>query len=371
MPAPESARACAAATDEALETFAERLLSWFDVHGRHDLPWQHPREPYRVWLAEIMLQQTQVATVLPYYLRFVERFPDVLTLASAPVDDVLALWSGLGYYARARNLHRCAQQIVAQFDGRLPEDFATLSSLPGIGRSTAGAILAQAHGRRLPILDGNVRRVLARHAGIEGWPGTLAIQDKLWTLAESRLPQTRLCDYTQALMDLGATVCTRARPRCEQCPLRADCVALDNDAVGRLPTPRPARAREHRVARLLLATDAQQRILLGRRASFGVWGGLWCPPLLDDERLGEDANAWLLAALEDALVEELPPLRHVFTHFELAILPVRITGLRVPLMVGEEIGEGGQWQWVKLADLDALGLPAPVRALIQRHVIHH
>lgn len=336
------------------------------MHGRHDLPWQHPREPYRVWLAEIMLQQTQVVTVLPYYLRFIARFGDVFALARAPVDDVLALWAGLGYYARARNLHRCAQQIVEHYAGEFPRELAALSALPGIGRSTAGAILAQAYGMRQPILDGNVRRVLARHRGVEGWTGIPEIQRRLWTLAESLLPTARLCDYTQALMDLGATLCTRAKPQCGQCPLRADCVARVTDAVDRLPTPRPGRARVQRVARLLLATDAQHRVLLGQRPPLGIWGGLWCPPLLDDEKLVADAGEWLPAALADAQAEELPPLRHVFTHFELTILPLRVEDLRLPPM----IGEAAQWQWVKLADLEALGLPAPVRTLIERHLLN-
>ncbi len=223
--------------------FAARLLAWFDQHGRHDLPWQHPRTPYRVWVAEVMLQQTQVQTVIPYYQRFLALFPGLPVLAAAPLDDVLAAWSGLGYYSRARNLHRAAMQCVAAHGGELPDQFDALAALPGIGRSTAGAILAQAHGQRLPILDGNVRRVLARHRAVTGDPGSSKVQSELWALSQSALPHSRLADYTQALMDLGATVCTRHRAACDRCPLAADCAARLQGRVAEFPQPRSARAR--------------------------------------------------------------------------------------------------------------------------------
>ncbi|MGH8446294.1 MAG: A/G-specific adenine glycosylase, partial [Solimonas sp.] len=255
-----------------MKPFAERLLAWFDVHGRHDLPWQHPRTPYRVWLSEIMLQQTQVATVIPYFARFLERFPDLRNLAAAPQDDVLALWAGLGYYARARNLHRCAQALVAEHGGEFPRNIEAVAELPGIGRSTAGAILAQAHGDRHAILDGNVRRVLARHAAIPGWPGQPTVQKQLWREAEARLPHERLADYTQALMDLGASVCTSRNPKCLLCPLAGDCQARIAGTVAQYPGAKPSRERPTREATLLLVEDAQGRLLLERRPPTGLWG---------------------------------------------------------------------------------------------------
>ncbi|HVT35954.1 MAG TPA: A/G-specific adenine glycosylase, partial [Nevskiaceae bacterium] len=251
--------------------FSARLLAWFDQHGRHDLPWQHPREPYRVWLSEIMLQQTQVTTVMPYFERFLARFADVQALAAAPLDDVLALWSGLGYYARARNLHACAQTVVREHGGEFPRDIETMMALPGIGRSTAGAILAQAHGQRHAILDGNVRRVLSRHAAVPGWTGEPAVQKKLWAIAESLLPQARLPDYTQALMDLGATVCTARKPACDACPVRADCAARTQQRVAEFPAAKPKRARPQRRSLMLLIENARGEILFERRAAAGIW----------------------------------------------------------------------------------------------------
>ncbi len=337
--------------------FADRLLEWFDQHGRHDLPWQHPREPYRVWLSEIMLQQTQVATVIPYFERFLARFPDVQTLAAAPQDDVLALWSGLGYYARARNLHRCAQQIVAEHGGEFPRTLDALIALPGIGRSTAGAILSQAFGSRVAILDGNVRRVLARYRAVDGWPGEPRVQDRMWDIAESLLPQTRLADYTQALMDLGATLCTARNPSCLLCPVTADCVARAQDAITRYPFPKPRKARPQRQARLLLARNDEGALLLERRPPVGIWGGLWAPPLIDDARLGDDAfGATLLACAHQT--EMLPSVHHAFTHFDLELQPML-------LRVGpsSEIGEPDRRRWFNLSAIGDLGLPAPVRKL--------
>jgi A/G-specific adenine glycosylase len=343
--------------------FATRLLRWFDAHGRHDLPWQHPRDPYRVWLSEIMLQQTQVGTVVAYFERFVARFPDVRALADAPSDDVLALWSGLGYYARARNLHRCARRIVEHHKGEFPRTLDALTALPGIGRSTAGAILAQAWGARAAILDGNVRRVLARHAAIDGWPGTPAVQKRLWTLSESLLPQQRLADYTQALMDLGATLCTPRKPACARCPLADDCKALSLDAPERYPQPRPKRARPLRHARLLLASNSEGALLLEKRAPLGIWGGLWCPPLLDDAQLA--SGSWALALLDGhASAESLPVVRHGFTHFELELQPLRMRVGRMDL-----IAEPERWRWVRLSELSAIGLPAPVRKLIASELL--
>lgn len=341
-----------------MSTFAQRLLRWFDQHGRHDLPWQHPREPYRVWLSEIMLQQTQVTTVIPYFQRFIARFPTVQALAAAPADDVLALWAGLGYYARARNLHLCAQQVCAAHGGSFPLTLEALMELPGIGRSTAGAILAQAHGLRVPILDGNVRRVLARHAAIEGWTGEPAVQKKLWRLSEALLPQERLADYTQAVMDLGATVCTSRKPACGICPVREDCQARLQERVTELPTARPRRERAHRRAHLLLIENAEGELLLERRPPTGIWGGLWCPPMYPE---GEDWRHLVSErhALTLGPAAPLPVVQHGFTHFDLDLLPLRLRAESRP-----ELREGAATAWIKIGANPPVGLPAPVKALL-------
>ena len=323
-------------------SFATRLLRWHKRHGRHDLPWQHPRTPYRVWLAEVMLQQTQVATVIPYYERFLARFPDAAALARAPLDDVLALWAGLGYYARARNLHRAAQALVNAHGGEFPRDFEAAMALPGIGRSTAGAILAQAFGDRHPILDGNARRVFARHAGIAGWAGEPKVAQKLWRAAEARLPAKDLVDYTQGLMDLGATLCTTRAPRCGECPVAPDCVARAQGRVEKLPSPRPRRERASKKAHLLLIENARGELLLERRPERGIWGGLWCPPLA--------------AARPSGVLQKLPVVRHAFTHFDLALTPLRLQKLR----------RAPEGRWVPRAQLAKYGLPAPVKKLLER-----
>jgi A/G-specific adenine glycosylase len=322
-------------------SFAKRLLKWHARHGRHDLPWQHPRTAYRVWIAEIMLQQTQVATVIPYYARFLARFPDAPALAAAKLDDVLALWAGLGYYARARNLHRAAREIVAKHQGAFPRDFDAVLALPGIGRSTAGAILAQAFGARHAILEGNARRVFARHAAIAGWAGEPRVAAKLWRVAEHRLPDTQLADYTQAVMDLGATVCTARAPRCDACPVASDCAARKRNAIAKFPAPRPRRERPQRIAQLLLIENARGELLLERRPERGIWGGLWCPPVVEGRRTPARAYA------------KLVPIHHAFTHYDLELRPVRVRAN------GTHAGD-----WVKLRALSRYGLPAPVRKLL-------
>lgn len=339
-------------------SFAERLLAWHERHGRHDLPWQHPREPYRVWLSEIMLQQTQVATVIPYFERFLARFPDVATLAAAPADDVLALWAGLGYYARARNLHHCAQAVVAQHGGAFPQDLDALQALPGIGRSTAGAILSQAWGVRVPILDGNVRRVLARHAAIEGWPGEAPVQKQLWTLSETLLPPSRMADYTQAIMDLGASVCRTRKPACTICPVHADCTAYRQHRVAEIPGPKPKRERPQRRTQVLLIENDAGALLLERRPPAGIWGGLWCPPLVDED------GDWRAACrerygLEASAVVALPPLHHAFTHFDLELRPLRLRAVAA----AAHVAEPQQTAWIKIGD-PTKGLPAPIRKLL-------
>ncbi len=326
--------------------FSTRLLRWFDRHGRHDLPWQHPRSAYRVWLAEVMLQQTQVATVIPYYQRFLRRFPTVAALARAPLDDVLALWSGLGYYARARNLHEAAKIIELEHEGEFPREFDDALNLPGIGRSTAGAILAQAFGQKHAILDGNVRRVLARWAAIPGWSGDAHVQKKLWAQAESLLPKKRLADYTQGLMDLGATVCTTRAPRCEECPLRIDCKACASRLTAQIPAPRPRRQRPQRSQYLLLVRDTRGRLLLERRPLRGIWGGLWCPPL--------NATGRWPSARKHAVG---PVVHHGFTHFDLELLPVLLKTATGTAATDQ--------RWATLAEARKLGLPAPIRTLLQ------
>ncbi len=337
-------------------TFADRLLAWWQQHGRHDLPWQHPRQAYRVWVSEIMLQQTQVDTVVGYFDRFMRRFPDLEALARAELDDVLALWSGLGYYARARNLHAAARRIQQTLDGRIPADEDILTALPGIGRSTAAAIVAQAFDRRAVILDGNVKRVLARHAGISGWPGAPAVERELWREADHRTPAHRAADYTQAIMDLGAIVCRGRSPACDACPVVADCVAAARNIQHELPTPRPKRELPERASRFVIARDASDRVLLVRRPASGVWGGLWCLPETGD--------------IEFERLEALPvprSFRHVFTHFALHMSFDHARVDATPTHVAEGVG----LEWFTLDRALAAGLPQPVRRVLQnlpRHV---
>jgi len=340
------------------QEFAARLLAWFDQHGRRDLPWQHPRTPYRVWLAEVMLQQTQVQTVIPYFQRFESAFPTLADLARADLDQVLALWSGLGYYSRARNLHRAAQICVEHHQGGLPLDFESVCALPGIGRSTAGAILAQAHGARYPILDGNVRRVLARHGAVAGAPSSTQFQHRLWALSTAALPEQRLADYTQALMDLGATVCTRRRPACERCPLADDCQAQLQGRVDEFPQARTRRLRPLRSCTQLWLQDDQQRVLLQRRPAVGIWAGLWS--LVE----GETTQAALATLSQLGIVAESPhelaSIRHEFTHFSLDIQ------VRAARAVHFGVADANL-RWLSVDEALQLGLPQPVRRLLQTY----
>ena len=341
--------------------FAERLLDWFDHHGRHDLPWQENATAYRVWVSEIMLQQTQVTTVIPYYLRFMQRFPDVVTLADAPVDHVLEHWSGLGYYARARNLHRAAGIVRDEHCGTFPAAFDAVVALPGIGRSTAGAILALAHDQRHAILDGNVKRVLARHAAVDGWPGTTAVAQKLWALAEARTPGKRVSAYTQAIMDLGATLCTRSRPACALCPVNADCTALAQGTPERFPGKKPKKAKPLRTTQMVLAVDGNA-VYLERRPESGIWGGLWSFPEVDG-----DVTDWVAASLDASpvdlsamAIDRWATLRHSFTHFDLDILPVivRIDGM------SRRVADSAGATWHALDAEPPGGIAAPVNKLI-------
>ncbi len=335
------------------------LLAWHAQHGRHDLPWQKNPTPYRVWISEIMLQQTQVVTVIGYFDRFMRRFPDLRSLARAPLDEVLHLWSGLGYYSRARNLHLTAQRVVANFQGELPADAASLAELPGIGRSTAAAIRALSAGERNVILDGNVRRVLARVFLVSGVTTQSAVERRLWQLAEECTPQHDVAAYTQAIMDLGATLCVRRRPLCAVCPLSAHCGARRTGRQHEIPAPRPRSVRRKRSVVMLLAQLRDGSVLLERRAERGIWGGLWSPPQFPS---ADAARLYAATRLVDAEVERQPgaTLRHAFSHFELEISPLlaRCEGW-------SGVMDGPPMLWYNPAAPEALGLPAPVNTLIQ------
>jgi A/G-specific adenine glycosylase len=340
---------------------SSRLLEWFARYGRKDLPWQQQRTPYRVWISEIMLQQTQVATVIPYYERFMKRFPDVVALASASQDQVLHYWSGLGYYARARHLHAAAQQVMEQFSGRFPETLESVTALPGIGRSTAGAILALSAGRHEAILDGNVKRVLARFHAVEGWPGRAQVQKRLWELAERHTPVQQVAEYTQAIMDLGATVCTRSRPACERCPLQHACVACQQGRQGELPMPRPGKSLPVRSTTMLMLVNSDRDILLEQRPPAGIWGGLWGFPEPGD---GVSVEHWALETLGFTvkLLENWPVVRHTFSHFHLDITPI----LAVVNGDDSRIMDAAGRLWYRPGSDDELGFAAPVEKLLNR-----
>jgi A/G-specific adenine glycosylase len=348
---------------EHASSIAPALLDWHAQHGRHDLPWQHDRTPYRVWVSEIMLQQTQVATVLPYYQRFMQRFDSVRALADAPIDDVLHLWTGLGYYARARNLHRAAIRVRDEFGGEFPGTFEQVADLPGIGRSTAGAILALSRGERVPILDGNVKRVLSRVFGIQGDVKEREATEKLWRLSDACTPSANVDVYTQAIMDIGATVCTRRKPLCSYCPLATGCFALRTGRQQEIPAPRNAarikRARRSRHVFMLVAMRADDSsVLLERRPESGVWGGLWCLPEFDTESA---ARSYAELSLRDPQVERqhLSLIEHTFTHFDLVVTPLlaRCEGSTGSL-------DEPQSLWYNPRKPARIGLPAPIKTLL-------
>lgn len=343
-----------------MESFASQLLAWHKKHGRHDLPWQKPRTAYRVWLSEIMLQQTQVATVIPYFIKFIARFPELADLANAPQDDVLALWAGLGYYSRARNLHRSAQIIIEKYQGKFPEDLVELQTLPGIGRSTAGAILAQAFQKHAPILDGNVKRVLTRFYAIEGWPGTPSIEKKLWQLAEQLTPTENIVDYTQAIMDLGATLCSRSKPLCQECPLQKNCLAFAQNKTKELPTKNQKKALPTQEKFLLLCQDNHGKILLEKRPPFGIWGSLWCLPLTDKlDELPKILQKSYGVNVENYQLDK--KFRHTFSHFHLEMTPVLVEVKNTTMMIQESDAA-----FLSKTQIAALGLPAPVQKVLAK-----
>ncbi len=335
--------------------FSQVVLRWFDQHGRHHLPWQQAISPYRVWVSEIMLQQTQVNTVIPYFTRFIQTFPTLDALAKAHEDAVLHVWTGLGYYRRARHLHAAAQHIATQLDGVFPDTLATLCQLPGIGRSTAGAILSIAFKQRASILDGNVKRVLARYHAVEGWPGQSAVAQRLWHYAEQHPPQRRCADYNQAMMDLGATVCTRSQPQCQCCPLAAHCIAFAQQATDRYPVKKPAKTLPIKTAQLLIIENPQGEILLQKRPPTGVWAGLWSfPDVPHDTDYQSYCQQHFNTAVSEA--QHLDKRRHTFSHYHLDMCPLHIKLTTQPLCVTEN-----QHCWYNSDKPAAIGLPAPIK----------
>lgn len=344
-------------------SFSRRLLKWYASHGRHDLPWQQNRTLYRVWVSEIMLQQTQVVTAIPYFEKFISRFPSIQDLANAHQDEVLHLWTGLGYYARARNLHKTAQIIRDRYANQFPEEYELILALPGIGRSTAGAILAQALGQRHVILDGNVKRVLTRYYAIEGWPGKKDIENQLWTLAESLTPDAQLIDYTQAIMDLGATACAR-KPSCADCPVSDTCVAYEQDNVTNYPTPKKRKVLPVKTTHMLVLQNDKGEIMLEQRPPSGIWGGLWSLPEYAEKTL-DQVQQWSEQKLGLLIenIESQPLFRHTFSHFHLDITPIACR-VKSP---ANHVMEASNRVWYNTQRPESLGLPAPVVKILMRN----
>ena len=338
-------------------TFATRLIAWQKVHGRHDLPWQNTTDPYAIYLSEIMLQQTQVSSVIGYYTKFMQRFPDIATLANATQEEVLQYWSGLGYYSRARNLHNTASIIMDTHHGVFPSDVGVMQSLPGIGRSTAAAIGSFAFNQIETILDGNVKRVLARHFLVEGWTSSPKVEKALWAIAESLLPEHGMVAYTQGLMDLGSTICTRSKPKCSECPLKASCKALAENRTKDLPTPKPKKSIPQKQTTMLLLLNGNE-VLLEKRPSNGIWGGLWILPEISMQEIATEVTA-IRFGLEVEAEEPLASFQHVFTHFKLEILPQ-------PLQVTRQIQTNiPNTIWLPIEDAISAAIPAPVRRILQ------
>ncbi len=342
----------------AVSSFAGRVLKWFDQHGRKNLPWQNNATAYRVWVSEIMLQQTQVQTVIPYFERFVSRFPGVSALASAVQDEVLSHWSGLGYYARARNLHKAAQIIRDEHGGEFPDSFEAVVELPGIGRSTAGAILSLSAGQRHAILDGNVKRVIARHTAVAGWPGHSSVAAELWDAAEKHTPQSRVGEYNQAVMDLGATLCTRSKPACDRCPVSKDCVALETDRVAAYPGRKLKVQKPLKQTTMILASINGQ-VYLERRPEAGIWGGLWSLPELGEQSVDDWCDEVLGSNPEGTTSWTV--LRHSFSHYDLDIQPIVV---RIAPPKGKVADT--QATWYRLDDAPPGGIAVPVQKLIDQ-----
>lgn len=350
------------------QPFAQQVLEWYDRYGRKTLPWQREKTPYTVWLSEIMLQQTQVATVIPYFERFIARFPDVRALADAPLDEVLHLWTGLGYYARARNLHKAAQTVVRQHGGEFPTTFEEVAALPGVGRSTAGAVLSLSLGQHYPILDGNVKRVLARCYAVAGWPGKKEVEQRLWSLSEEVTPARGVSQFNQAMMDLGAMICTRSKPKCELCPLNKGCLAYANHSWSQYPGKKPKQTLPEKDAWFMLVKH-NDAVWLQQRPASGLWGGLFCFPQFATR---EEVEPWLAArGLNTNAVRQQIAFRHTFSHFHLDVVPLllEISG-DIPHALHDACVDEKSGLWYNLAQPPAVGLAAPVerllRALMQR-----
>ena len=342
--------------------FQQRVLAWYHQHGRKHLPWQQDVNPYRVWISEIMLQQTQVATVIPYFERFMARFPDLTSLAMAEQDEVLSYWTGLGYYARARNLHKCAITVAESFNGQFPANVTELETLPGIGRSTAGAIASLSMGINAPILDGNVKRVLARHYAVQGWPGQTSVAKALWQLAEAHTPEQDCHFYTQAMMDLGATVCSRSQPSCNQCPLASSCAAAKQGNPEAYPGKKPKKEKPVKATTMLVVRAQTGQVLLHQRPPSGIWGGLWSLPESHPSELESNIST-LLATLAPAKIANqasLPSFRHTFSHYHLDIQPLVLQLDRVPAAIGES-----NRRWQLPDNTEQLGMAAPVLKILQ------
>lgn len=354
----------------ASQAFSKSVLAWFDTDGRKDLPWQQNKTRYSVWISEIMLQQTQVKTVIPYYLRFMSRFPDIISLADADQDEVLHLWTGLGYYARARNLHKAAQCVKNEFDGVFPADYENVLSLPGIGRSTAAAILSLADNKPYVIMDGNVKRVLTRYYAIEGWPGKASVEEQLWTMAESLKPEDRFDSYTQAMMDLGATLCTRSRPRCELCPVHTQCIANINGLQAQFPHKKPKKALPVKTTTMLIMFHSGS-VLMQKRAATGIWGGLFGFPEVSDIQPDTQIDTQIETQLRQQGIAETPKItyldqfRHTFSHFHLDITPALVELTKLPTQL-REMHKDETEIWYSLDESPSVGLAAPTVKILKQ-----
>ncbi len=357
-----------AAKDTQFSQFTQPVLSWFDKFGRHDLPWQKNINPYRVWVSEIMLQQTQVTTVIPYFERFMLRFPEVKDLAAASQEEVLSHWAGLGYYARGRNLHKAAQIIVAEHGGEFPTNFDDVMALPGIGKSTAGAIASISLQQRFAILDGNVKRVLSRYFAIEGWPGEKAIENRLWEMADALTPDERFADYTQAIMDMGATLCTRSKPDCHACPVKQTCVAFIQGDVKKYPFSKPKKAKPTKQAWFKVEVNSNHQVELYKRAQKGIWAGLWSLP--EYESLKALKACVETQATSDQSLVEWDMFRHTFSHYHLEIHPVLIqNGEKASIRevkAGDSHSSDSDFCWIDIQSVleKKVGVPAPIYKIL-------
>lgn len=340
-----------------MSEFANRLIAWQKIHGRHDLPWQNTVDPYAIWVSEIMLQQTQVAAVIGYYSKFMQRFPTISSLANATQDEVLQHWSGLGYYSRARNLHNAALTILDEHNGQFPQNFEAIQTLSGIGRSTAAAIASFAFNQVQTILDGNVKRVLARHFLVEGWPSSPKVEKELWLLAEKLLPEQGMVAYTQGLMDLGATLCTRSKPKCAHCPLISSCEAFRSQRVHELPTPKPRKTIPEKNTSMLILRRGDE-VLLEKRPSTGIWGGLWSFPEVQNTT---DTEAILMSKFGIIAENEtnLANVTHVFTHFKLHISPQIFQVIKQQ----QQVNQAGH-MWISIEDAIGAAIPTPIRKIL-------